>query len=101
MRRGTFFLITVFSLFILASPLHAEDKPVGAIAMHGEPKYTVGFAHFDYVNPDAPKAGTLKLGINGTFDSFNPFIVRGQPALGLNTGYLSLIYEPLMARSGG
>ena len=30
-----------------------------AIAMHGEPKYGPGFQHFDYVNPDAPKGGTL------------------------------------------
>src|SRR6202000_1902635 len=35
----------------------------------------------------------------GSFDSFNPFLVRGQPALGLNTGFLSLVYESLMARS--
>jgi ABC-type oligopeptide transport system substrate-binding subunit len=41
----------------------------------------------------------LKLGITGNFDSLNPFIVRGQPPLGLGTGYMSLIYEPLMARS--
>ena len=48
-----------------------------AIAMHGEPKYPPGFAHFDYVNPEAPKAGTLRLGVDGTFDSFNPFIIKG------------------------
>ncbi len=99
MRRGAFFLISFFCLFALAKLTYADEKPVGAIAMHGDPKYAPGFMHFDYVNPDAPKGGTLRLGINGSFDSFNPFIIRGQPALGLNTGYLSLIYEPLMARS--
>ena len=45
-----------------------------AIAMHGEPKYGPDFTHFDYVNPDAPKGGTLRLAERGTFDSFNRFI---------------------------
>lgn len=67
--------------------------------MHGEPKYATNFQHYDYANPDAPKGGTLRLAATGTFDSLNPFIVRGQAALGLDTGYLSLVYEPLMARS--
>jgi len=47
--------------------------------MHGEPKYEPGFAHFDYVNPDAPKGGILKLGASGTFDTFNPFNAKGTP----------------------
>ena len=47
--------------------------------MHGEPKYGPGFAHFDYVNPDAPKGGILKLGASGTFDTFNPFNAKGTP----------------------
>jgi microcin C transport system substrate-binding protein len=51
-----------------------------AIAMFGEPKYPSGFAHFDYVNPDAPQAGTLRLGVTGTFDSFNPYVIKGNPA---------------------
>jgi microcin C transport system substrate-binding protein len=50
-----------------------------AIAMHGEPKYGPDFTHFDYVNPDAPKGGTLVLSAGGTFDSFNRFIIKGSP----------------------
>jgi microcin C transport system substrate-binding protein len=50
-----------------------------AIAMHGEPKYGPDFTHFDYVNPDAPKGGTLRLAERGTFDSFNRFIPKGTP----------------------
>ena len=50
-----------------------------AIAMHGEPKYGPDFTHFDYVNPDAPKGGTLRLAARGTFDSFNRFIPKGTP----------------------
>ncbi len=48
-----------------------------AMAMHGEPKYPPDFKHFDYVNPDAPKGGTLRLGVTGTFDSFNPYVIKG------------------------
>jgi microcin C transport system substrate-binding protein len=48
-----------------------------AIAMHGEPKYGPDFTHFDYVNPNAPKGGTMRLGVRGTFDSFNAFIPKG------------------------
>ena len=51
-----------------------------AIAMHGTPKYGPDFQHFDYVNPEAPKGGTINLAAQGTFDSFNPFIVKGNAA---------------------
>jgi microcin C transport system substrate-binding protein len=54
------------------------------IAMHGEPKYGPGFRHFDYVNPDAPKGGTIRLGVPGTFDSFNPFIPKGNVGAGVS-----------------
>lgn len=49
------------------------------MAMHGEPKYGPDFTHFDYVNPDAPKGGEMRIGAQGTFDSFNPYISRGTP----------------------
>lgn len=44
------------------------------------PKYAAAFPHFDYVNPTAPKGGTLRLAVDGTFDSFNPFIPKGNAA---------------------
>ena len=65
-----------------------------AIAMHGAPLYQRGFSHFPYVRPDAPKGGTLNLSRSGTFDSVNPFIIRGKPAAGLR----EFVYESLMAR---
>ncbi|MEE8123684.1 MAG: ABC transporter substrate-binding protein, partial [Alphaproteobacteria bacterium] len=64
-----------------------------AIAMHGEPKYGPDFTHFDYVNPDAPKGGTLRRAESGTFDTFNEFIPKGAP------GHSSTI-ESLMEGSG-
>jgi peptide/nickel transport system substrate-binding protein len=48
-----------------------------AIAMHGTPALPPGFSHFPYVDPAAPKGGRLIEGVVGTFDSLNPFIVRG------------------------
>ncbi len=56
--------------------------PRHAIAMHGTPKYPPGFRHFDYVNPNAPKGGTLRIALQGTFDSFNPFIPKGNAGAG-------------------
>ncbi len=61
------------------------------IAMHGAPKYPPGFAHLDYVNPDAPKGGDLRRGIQGTFDSLNPYILKGTPAAGRQHVFESLL----------
>ena len=60
----------------------------------GEPKYPEGFAHFDYVNPDAPKGGTVRQGALGGFDTFNPVLPQGEPVIGLGW-----IYETLMTPS--
>jgi microcin C transport system substrate-binding protein len=65
-----------------------------ALAMTGIPKYNQDFAHFEYANPNAPKGGDLKMGAIGTFDSFNPFIIRGVPAAGI-----SLMYDTLTEQS--
>ncbi|MET4806970.1 extracellular solute-binding protein [Limibacillus sp. MBR-115] len=62
-----------------------------AIAMHGEPKYGPDFKHFDYVNPEAPKGGSLRLADVGAFDSFNNFIIKGEAAAGIGRIYDSLM----------
>lgn len=56
------------------------------------------FERYDYVNPQAPKGGTLNSAAFGTFDSFNPFIVRGTPAAGFDY-FGGLIWETLMQQS--
>ncbi|MCA8104637.1 ABC transporter substrate-binding protein [Burkholderia sp. AU18528] len=64
-----------------------------AIAQYGEPKYPPGFKHFDYVNPDAPKGGTLVLANPNrltSFDKFNPFTMRGNAAPGIDMLFESL-----------
>ncbi len=78
---------------LLAAAATAEPK--AGIAMHDEPKYGPGFSHFAYVNPDAPKGGTLRLAVLGSFDSLNPFIVKGAPVAGMR----DYVYETLLARS--
>lgn len=74
---------------------HASD----GIASHGlsvfnELKYKKGFKHFDYANPDAPKGGSIKLGIEGSFNSLNPYVLKGIPAAGL-----AITFDTLMAKS--
>ncbi|MDH5354041.1 MAG: extracellular solute-binding protein [Gammaproteobacteria bacterium] len=64
-------------LLLVFSRGWANDNKSHAIALYDEPKYAADFQHFDYVNPDAPKGGTLRTAANGTFDSFHPFIPKG------------------------
>ncbi len=80
--------------FTLSLSAQASVEPSHGIAMHGDLKYGAGFSHFEYVNPNAPKGGVFKQAANGTFDSFNPFIIKGTAADG--TG---LTFDTLMARS--
>lgn len=72
----------------------------GTHAAHGlawgdTPKYPPDFAHFDYVDPDAPKGGTLNLAGFGSFDKLNPFTLRGIAASGLGI----LVFETLAEAS--
>jgi len=64
----------------------------------GESKYGENFKQYDYVNPNAPKGGTLNSVVSGSFDSFNPFIVRGSAAAGLNYQG-GLLYDTLMTKA--
>ena len=78
----------------LATPAAAGQLLYG-IAMHGEPQLPADFDHFPHVNPDAPKGGSYREAVVGTFDSLNPFIIKGQPIYGLR----SYVYESLLARN--
>ncbi|MBX2833779.1 MAG: extracellular solute-binding protein [Micavibrio sp.] len=83
----------------ISDAANETPEPQYAISLHGEPKYKLGFEHVAYVNPDAPKGGTLKLSATGGFDSLNPFIVKGVPAAGLNFLRSGFLYESLMQNS--
>jgi len=91
--------VTWLVAFALLVAAHATGDAAGgearhAIAMHGEPALEAGFPHMRYVNPAAPKGGRLTHGILGTFDSLNPFIVRGLAPTQIR-GY---VVESLLAR---
>ena len=69
-------------IWLALSPLPAlaaEVLRAHAISMFDSetPRYPADFRHFDYVNPDAPKGGSLRLASQGSFDSFHPFIPKG------------------------
>src|SRR4051812_362976 len=65
-----------------------------ALSLLEEPALPRDFTHFPWVNPDAPKGGEIALTALGSFDSFNPFILRGTPAVGVGN-----IYDQLLTRN--
>jgi peptide/nickel transport system substrate-binding protein len=85
-------IFAALGLCALALPAYAA--PAHAVAMHGEPKYPDGFKHFDYVNPDAPKGGSVAFAVLGSFDSLNPLIVKGN----VGPGVREYVYESLLGR---
>ncbi len=88
-------LMALAGLALAGSPAAAQDGAwQHATSLIGEPKYPPGFAHFDYVNPDAPKGGTVRLSVTGSFDTFNPVLPQGETASGLG-----LVVETLMTTS--
>lgn len=76
------------------SALAYPEGPQHGLALHGETKYRPDFKNFAYVNPDAPKGGELRLAATGTYDTVNPFTLKGVAADGLG-----LVFETLMASS--
>lgn len=102
--RLVFLLIALFSCIAQAQTI----KENTAFAVIGEPKYAVNFTHFDYVNPAAPKGGAVTMAAIGTFDNFNRFAMRGNPAERTGALYDTLFttsddepgsYYPLVAES--
>src|SRR5579884_353903 len=68
---------------VLAAAAAAAAAGSYGLSLFGELKYPRDFKHFDYVNPDAPKGGTMKFSAIGTFDTLNPYIIKGVPAAGI------------------
>ncbi len=83
--------------FISVSNAKAGEWKHGG-TLFGELKYEAEFEAYDHVNPNAPKGGVLNQTANGSFDSFNPFIVRGRPAAGLNYAG-GLLWDTLFEQS--
>lgn len=97
MIRFVFLALSIVLIF--AGSVRAENEtapilgPGFGLAMHGSPKYGPEATHLDYANPDAPKGGTIRMAGIGTFDTLNPFSIKGRAAEGL-----SLVYDRLMMR---
>lgn len=60
----------------------------------GDLQYPADFPHFDYVNPNAPKGGTITISSRGSFDGFNRFAWRGNPE-----GYSGVVAEAMFAEA--
>ncbi|SEH56420.1 microcin C transport system substrate-binding protein [Rhizobium tibeticum] len=84
-------IVALVALSWFAPPVQAQEQnfQIGTSSI-GELKYKPGFKHFDYVNPNAPKGGTLNLSTTGTFDTFNPLPAKGELADGA-----ALVFETL------
>lgn len=87
------YTLICFLLTVLPWLAHAQEEPPirHGVSIFGDLKYPENFLHFSYVNPDAPKGGTVKMATLGTYDSLNPFILKGVPAAGID-----MIYDTLM-----
>ncbi|UNK38081.1 extracellular solute-binding protein [Shinella sp. H4-D48] len=93
---GRTLVTAALALALTATTGAAQDaaSPVWrtGISTIGDLKRPDGFERFDYVNPDAPKGGELKLSETGTFDTFNPILAKGEAA----TGVGSLVFDTLL-----
>jgi microcin C transport system substrate-binding protein len=85
------FLLAAGGSLLLGLAGLAQAAPQHALTLYGEaPKYPADYRHFDYVDPDAPKGGTLRQAGFGSFDSLNPFINKGVAA-----DEIGLVYDTL------
>lgn len=91
-------LLLAASLLLAAAVLALPGAPAHAahaLAWGDTPRYPAGFSHFDYVNPDAPRGGSVNLNGFGSFDKLNPFTLKGIAAAGLG----NLMFETLAEAS--
>ncbi len=94
------YVVSVLAIALLLAAAYADAEPKHAIAMIGEPALSYGFEHLTYVNPDAPKGGRIRYGMVGTFDSVNPFVLKGTASRGIvDNLWGNNVYETLMSRS--
>jgi microcin C transport system substrate-binding protein len=86
-------VVVALLLWLVCAGARAQDDVVtksNAIAVLGKPTLPPDFPYFPYVNPDAPKGGEVRLAVGGTFDNFNPFILRGTAPLGMVSSWVIL-----------
>jgi microcin C transport system substrate-binding protein len=88
---STLLVVTALGFLVFATPARAAH----ALAWGAEPRYPAGFPHYDYVNPQAPRTGSVNRDGFGTFDKLNPFTLRGIAGAGLG----ELMFETLADQS--
>ncbi|MBX3582998.1 MAG: ABC transporter substrate-binding protein [Rhizobiaceae bacterium] len=99
MRSKAALLLGILATFAISSGFAGAQEWHTTSSLMGKSKYGENFERYDYVNPDAPKGGTLNAVVEGSFDSLNPYIVRGTPAAGLAPFGGGLLYDTLMEQS--
>ena len=88
-------LVTTAAFGTITGTANAADaKKHHALSLVGDVRFPADFKNFDWVNPDAPKGGVVRLWTLGSYDSLNSFSIKGRPAAGIAT-----IYDSLMAGS--
>jgi microcin C transport system substrate-binding protein len=60
------------------------------LSLFGDLKYGPDFSNFEYANPNAPKGGTMKFSAIGTYDTLNPYVIKGVPAAGIGMTFSTL-----------
>ncbi len=85
--------ILIFCALLPISFFAHSESWRDAISMYGDLKYKNNFKYFEYANPDAPKGGAFKQASVGSFDSLNPFIVKGNAAAGITRIYDTLLEQ--------
>lgn len=96
--RFVFSSLIVATLALLSGFQPLAAAPEHALTVYGEaPKYPANFTHFDYVNPDAPKGGSMRRSAQsiGQFDHLLPYIDKGTGVSQIS----GLLYSPLAVRS--
>lgn len=98
--NATFFQ-ALFVGILFANLSQAEPVPQHGLSTFGDLKYKADFTHFDYVNPNAPKGGAIKLRDIDSFDSLNPFLLKGKVGIvnGDIGGKTDYTFTQLMTRS--
>lgn len=95
--------LPLFLSLALSFPVSATISESHGYAQFGTLKYPASFSHFDWVNPEAPKGGTLRIMASGTFDTLNPYTFKGSSPIStahfLQYG-VNELNEPLMVGTG-
>lgn len=90
----------IAALVLLAVPAQAQVRS-HALTILGTPQLPADFPYFPYVNPQAPKGGTITFAMTGSFDGFNPYILRGNAAIGLGATWQPGVGGTAAGTAGG